>query len=804
MKASKVKKVLGVAALPAEKFRWQFDQKLFQFSSTSEVNPIQGIVGQESAIDSLKFGLETTAPGQNIFVRGLDGTGRMALIHRLLQENQPTCRKPLDRCFVHNFEQPDRPRLVSLPPGDGGKFRKRIDRFADYIRDDLRASLDSDTVSQKRKKLEQKFRKQIDGLIEPFEKALLEADLRLVSFQSGNTTKTAIFPVHEGQAISPDDYEKLQVEGQIEQQKIDEFQKRRETFGKQFEEITQRVQEIQRGQAEALIELVSKEAKRQLVHLAKTLKRDFKTDAAHQFIDSIINDTVESRLPHLDETASDFTSLFRVNLCLSRSENQPCPIVIENTPTVSRLLGNIDFPEQSPNAVRSDHMAIRAGSILRADGGYLILDAKDLLEETGSWKVLVRTLRTGRLEIVPHDWNQGFQGFSIKPEPIKIDVKIILIGDADIYYMLERNARDFGNLFKVLADFDAHIPRSVESAHQYASVLSRMVAEENLLHFSASAVAALVEHGARIASRGGKLSARFGRLADIAREAVYLARQDKQEVVDKEHVNRTIKRTKRRADLPSRRFAELIHQGTIRIRTEGAVVGQINGLAVMSAGPLTYGFPSRITATIGPGTAGVINIEREASLSGAIHTKGFYILGGLLRHLLRSDHPLAFDASIAFEQSYGGIDGDSASGAEMCCLLSALTQIPLRQDLAMTGAIDQKGNILAIGAVNEKIEGFYDVCQSSGMTGTQGVIIPKSNAGDLMLRSDIVTAAHEGQFQIYPIDRIEQALELVMGKPAGDQTPYPKDTLLGLAMRQARNYWQMVSGQTRKSANRTK
>lgn len=382
-----------------------------------------------------------------------------------------------------------------------------------------------------------------------------------------------------------------------------------------------------------------------------------------------------------------------------------------------------------------------------------------------------------------------FQGLTLKPEPINIDVKVILIGDADIYYALEQVARDFTNLFKVLVDFDSHIPRSTESARQYASVLSRMVHEESLIHFSSDAVARLVEHGARIASRGGKISARFGRLADIARESSFLAQQQEEQIVTGQHVIETVIRTKRRADLPSRRFAELIQQGIIKINTSGTAVGQINGLAVMNAGPLTYGFPARITATIGPGTAGVINIEREAALSGAIHTKGFYILNGLMRYLLRTPHPLTFEASIAFEQSYGGIDGDSASGAEICCLLSALTDLPIRQDLAMTGAIDQTGNILAIGAVNEKIEGFFDICRANGLTGSQGAIIPQSNAGDLMLRRDVVQAAEQGQFHIYSVSSILEALELFMGMAAGSSGEPGEHTVLGVAIKRAREYW---------------
>jgi len=322
--------------------------------------------------------------------------------------------------------------------------------------------------------------------------------------------------------------------------------------------------------------------------------------------------------------------------------------------------------------------------------------------------------------------------------------------------------------------------------------MARIAREEKLLPFDRTAVAALVEHGARIAGMAGKLSARFGRIADVAREAALIAQQRGSRIVEGDDVRGSVFRRKRRADLPSRRFREFVADGTIRIETTGSVVGQINALAVLQAGPITYGFPTRITATIGPGTAGVINIEREAALSGAIHTKGFYILGGLLRQLLCTEHPLAFDASVAFEQSYGAIDGDSASGAEICCLLSALTGIPLRQDLAMTGAIDQKGHILAVGAVDEKVEGFFEACRDLGSSRTQGVIIPKSNAPDLMLRHDVVNACRAGEFNVYAVETVHEALELLTGRPAGKYEAkgrFPKGTVLGAAVERAREYW---------------
>jgi len=527
--------------------------------------------------------------------------------------------------------------------------------------------------------------------------------------------------------------------------------------------------------------------------MAAAIHRDFPFEAVEAFLAELVEDAATVWIRRkADDDRDGALRHYRVGVVLSHDRGSACSIVVEHTPTVRNLLGAIDYKPDSSWPGQSDHHMIRAGSILRADGGYLILAARDIIREPAAWRVLLRTLRTGYLEIAPTEIGGTWWSSSLQPEPIDVNLKVILIGDAGMYQLLDEHDADFRQLFKVLADFESEIPRNADSVQQYAGVLARIAQEEGLLPFDGTAVAALAEHGSRIAGRQRKLTTRFGRLADLAREAAFLAREESRATVTGDDVRSAIRRTRRRAELPSRRFQELLANGTIRVATSGSAVGQVNGLATTQAGPLTFGFPARITATIGPGSAGVINIERESNLSGSVHTKGFYILGGLLRHLLRTEHPLAFHASVAFEQTYGGIDGDSASCAEICCLLSALTEIPLRQDLAITGAIDQMGNILAIGAANEKIEGFFDTCRSGGFTGTQGVIIPQANALDLMLRPDVVGACREGRFWIYAVSHVREALELLTGIKAGergDDGLYPQETLLGLAVIRAFEYW---------------
>ncbi|MHC4101182.1 MAG: Lon protease family protein [Planctomycetota bacterium] len=783
----------GPPPLAPGNLRWRCEAESLPFTTTDDVEPAPGVIGQDAAIDALRFGLETRAAGQNVFVRGLMGTGRMTLVRRVLEELKPTRPTTRDRCYVHNFAQPDRPRLVSLPQGQTRRFRRLVDEMADFIRDDLRRALSAERIRARKAEIDQHAEDQVTAVVAPFERALSEAGLALVTLPTGTVGHAVIFPVVDEKPVTPQEFEMLHEQGKVSDEQLDHFRQQREAFEKELAEIHRQVHDIRRRHAETVGPLLEGEARSILAEFVARIIAEFPEPEVKAFLSEIIDDVVEERLAALgSEEQDDFTGIYRVNALLQQPDGDACPIIIENTPTMTNLLGAVDREAGPMGMFRSNHMMIRAGSLLRADGGYLILEARDVLTEPGAWKVLVRTLRSGRLEIVPPEMSYPWLSPSLKPEPIDVNVKVVLLGDAGLYYLLDSMDEDFPNLFKVLADFDTVIPRDDEGVGHYASVLSRIAQDENLPPLDRSAVAALVEHGARIAAKGSKLTARFGRVADIAREGAFIAGKNGSSCVTGDDVRDAIRRTKRRADLPSRRFRELLADGTICVQTSGTAVGQINGLAVLQAGPLTFGFPARITATIGPGTAGVINIEREAALSGAIHTKGFYILGGLLRHLLQTDHPLAFVASIAFEQSYGGIDGDSASGAEICCLLSALTEIPIRQSLAMTGAIDQLGHLLAIGAVNEKIEGFFDTCCDAGTVDGAGVIIPRANADDLMLRHDVVDACSEGKFHVYAVETVHEAIELLTGRPAGirdAQGNYTEGSVLALAVTRAHEYW---------------
>ena len=781
--------------LSPDALRWICPASWLPFDTTEHVEPLAGVVGQEEALEALRFGLEMIGPGQNIFVRGLSGSGRLTLVCQLIEEMRPPCPPTPDRAYVHNFSEPEVPRLISLPRGEGPAFQAAVENLVHFIRDELGPYLASDAVRSLRTAVDDRAQERIRNIGRPFDEELKANGLALVPVEVGQIVQPIVLPVVDGQPAAPDRFKELRQQGKISDGDAETMHQKVADFSRRFQEVSQKLEEVQDDHKAELRRLYETQARMVLRREVRPIEAQFPDDAVRRFLAEVIGDVVTRRLKSLDN-AEDFTRLYRVNVIITREPNGPCPIVIENAPTLPNLLGLVEREFHPGSVVHSDHLMIRAGALLRAEGGYLVLEARDVLMEPGAWKVLARTLRTGKLEIVPSEMAGFPWGPLLKPEPIEINLKVVLLGDPDLYYMLDAWDSDFPHQFKILSDFDTTVPRNERSARYYAGVVAHAARKEKLLHFSSRAVGVLCEHGARIAARRDRITIRFGRILDLAREASFLAQKKQREHVTEEEVREAITLSKRRGDLPGRRFRELVSAGTIRIQAEGTAVGQVNGLAVIQAGPLVYGFPTRITATIGPGTAGTIDIEREAQLSGSIHTKGFYILGGLLRHLLHTPHPLAFSASVAFEQSYGGIDGDSASGAEICCLLSALTRVPLRQDLAMTGAIDQLGHIQPVGAVTEKIEGFFDTCRDLGLSGTQGVIIPRANAGDLVLREDVVSACREGRFQVFAVEEVEEALALLTGWNAGERDAedhYPSDSLLGLAEQKAFEYWLMAS-----------
>ena len=688
--------------LSHEEVRWACDPDTLPFETTDEVEPALNVVGQSTAYEALMFGIQCDAPGQNVYVRGSRGTGRSRMVSELLQQLKPTTEKKRDYCYVHNFDRPQSPRLITLQPGQAPIFRKVVMELADFIQVGLRKALDSEPNVSQLTELRETVQADVKKISEPLENELAASQLALVPIQNGPMTQTVIMPTLQGEPVPPNQLKTLIEQGKAPQEQLEKYLALVPKFQKQLEEVSKQVAEAFRQGNRRLVELRDKLASTLIREVAAPIFRKFDNPSVHAFLEDVIDDAVEFRIDPPAEgepTVGDLSELYGINVVLTHKDAASKAVVFECSPSLINLLGTVE-PKWGPGGVAiSDYRGISAGALLNADRGYLVLDAADVLEEPGAWRSLMRAVRTGLLEIVPPEMSWMRQHVVIQPEPIEIDVRVILIGDMQTYYLLDQADSDFREHFKILADFDSELDRSDHAIEQYASVVANIARSEDLPSFHKSAVAALVEHGARIASRRNQLTAKFGRIADLIREAAFLAEG---KMVMGEHVRDAVLRTKHRASLPSRKFQQMIASETILIQTQGLVVGQINGLAVMHSGPLTYGFPARITATIGPGRAGLINIEGRAQMSGSIHTKGFHIIGGLLRYLLRNEHPLAFSASLAFEQSYGGIDGDSASGAEVVCLLSALTGIPINQGMSMTGAIDQHGHVEAIGGVNEK------------------------------------------------------------------------------------------------------
>lgn len=774
--------------LPHEALRWRCPATALDFSTTADLKPAEGVVGQEEAGEALRYGLLIDAHGQNVYVRGPTGSGRLSMVKDLLRTVVPGAPEGRDACYVHDFVREDQPRLLLLAPGAAPGFRTRVDELVRFLVEDLGDLVSTDSVRLRIHEIEVDAQREADEVTDPFDRQLREAELVLVGIESEDGTQPAIVPVIDGEPSTFDDVEEKVAAGSFAAERLARLRTEADRLQVVLDKVSATVVKVRKRSERAVRRLRQQEAQRVLKDAVADVRRGW-SPAAH-WLDELVEDA--ARRFELFEQHPELTERYRVNVLVTRTPGAPRPVIVENVPTVQNLLGSIDPPGESA-AGQALHVGIHAGSLLRADGGTLVLMARDVLAETGAWRALIRTLRTGQIELSPHDGAEStIRAPGVKPDPIPVRVKVVMLGDEEVWYALDDADPDFAELFKVLVDFDDVIPRDAAGVGLYARVIARIVRDEALPAFTSAAVGAIVEQGAREAAEPGKLSARFGRVADWVRESAFLARARSAPFVDRDDVERALVAARRRADLPGRRFRERLSQGRVLIRTRGAAVGEVNGLAVVSAGMLDYGFPSRITATVGPGTQGTVHIEREAHLSGQIHTKGFLIVRGLLRHLLGADTPLSFDASVTHEQSYGGIDGDSASAAELCCVLSALVGVPLTQGIAVTGAVDQHGNLLPVGAVNEKIEGFYDAAAAAGLEGVQGVILPFQNAGDLQLRRDVVAACRAGRFSVWAVRRVEEVLELLAGVPCGTRGAdgrYPPETVLGRAAARVDQLW---------------
>ena len=767
--------------IPTEMLRWYCDPKSLSLTSTDDIEPSRDIIGQERALRALRLGLEIHNAGFNVFVTGYSGTGRMTTIKRLLSEFEGKQVALKDQCYLHNIKNPDAPLLTTLPAGQGAQLRADMESLLHELIKFIPAALESQRYQERRRGVLEHFQERQRSVLRDFEKKVKEKGFEVVQVQVGTGVQPEIAPVVDSQPISFEQLEALVQQGKITRDEVEQKLKDRALLEKAMEVMLREMRNIDRKAKDSVEDLTKKHFQPIVKLHVDEVRIKYQNEKLSNYLDSLIEHAVnnlqkfrpqdgESQPPGIEEEEQpeqDAFIEFRVNVLLDNSETKGIPIVVETNPKYKNLFGTIEREVDRNGVWRTDFTMIKPGSMLRADGGYLVINALDALMEPGVWQTLKRTLRNGLLEIQPLETGIFGVSSALKPEPVKIDVKVIMIGDAYIYFLLYEQDDDFKKIFKVRADFDIEMPKADDSINRYVSFIKMICDEDKLLPFDAPGVAAVIEYGTRLAGRKNKLSTRFNIIADILREARYWATKEKFTMASASHVWRAIDERIERVNLVEEKIQEMILDGSIMIDTDGSAVGQVNGLSVYDLGEYMFGKPTRITVKTSLGRDGIINIEREAEMSGPTHDKGVLILNGYMHSHYAVTKPLVLTASIAFEQSYSGVDGDSASSTEIYALLSSLSKLPLRQDIAVTGSVNQKGEIQPIGGVNQKIEGFYDVCKARGLTGKQGVIIPHQNIPDLMLRNDIVEAVKDGIFRVYSVKSIDEGIEILTDRKAG-------------------------------------
>jgi len=771
--------------VPIEKLRWRCDPDALAFKTTESIHPCDEIIGQDRALEAIRLGLDINGIGYNIFVTGLAGTGRFTTIKCVLEEMDEMVIKgkiPNDLCYVNNFKNPDMPHMISLSAGQGNAFKKEMENLIETLKKKIPLMFENETYLNKKKEVVEKFRNKQSEMFREFEKKVNKEGFALVQIQMGPYSRPGIFPLIEGNPVNIDQLETMVEEGKISKEELGKLKGKQAELINELEDIFKETRKAEKEIKEELTSLDNQVISPAIKDSISDIKEKFNYEKVQQYLDEVQEDILANlgRFREKEETPSplpglvmpqtaDSFSEYQVNVLVDNSETKGAPIIVETTPNYRNLFGTIERVVERTGIWKTDFLHIKAGSFLRANGGYLIFNALDALTEAWVWPTLKRTLKNQVIEIQTYDPLYFFSTSALKPEPIECNTKVIMIGDTHIYYLLYSLDDDFKKIFKIKADFDSVMNKDDGKIQQYASFIRKICDEDKLRPFDKTGIAAVVEHGVRITGRQKKLSTRFHLIADLLKEANYWAEKDRSDVVTEKHVDKANEKRIYRVNLIEEKIQEMIDDGTILIDSDGMVVGQVNGLSVYNLGDYMFGKPSRITVKTSMGKAGIINIEREAEMSGPTHNKGVYILAGYLRGKYAQDKPITMSASICFEQSYGGVDGDSASSTEIYALLSSLSGLPLRQDIAVTGSVNQKGEIQPIGGVNEKIEGFFDVCKAKGLTGRQGAMIPHLNIGDLMLRKDVVEVVKEGKFRIYSVETIDQGIEILTGVEAGEK-----------------------------------
>ena len=777
-----------VQPLTPEALRARLDVEQWRFRTTAELDDLTEIIGQTRATEAIHFGVGMRHDGYNLFVLSPPGTGGQAVVRDLLAQRAAREPVPSDWCYVNNFDQPHRPRVLRLPPGTGARLRQDMDELVDDLQSTIPAAFESEEYRARRHELEQSLKERHEKPFEELGREAGEHGIVLVHTPTG----MALAPMREGEVMNPADFQKLPADEQKRiEQDIAALQSKLESVVEQIplwrRESQQRIRELDREVVMAAVGQAITALKQRYAEYAAVLEHLAAVE--HSVIENADDfrrgeEGGETTLfgISIPAAARDAATRrrYRVNLLIDHSKMQGAPVVYVDNPSHPELIGRIEHLAQM-GALVTDFSLIKPGALHQANGGYLALDIRRVLMQPFAWEGLKHCLSANEIRIQSLGQMLSLVStVSLEPEPIPLNVKVVLVGERILYYLLYNLDPDFRELFKVAADFEEDMKRSPENQMLHARLIATLARREQLLPLDRGAVARVLEHGSRAAADAEKLSIRTQDIADLLREADYWARQSKRDTVQAEDVQRAVDARIHRGDRVRERVQQEIERGTILIDTAGGKVGQVNGLSVVRLGDVDFGHPTRISARVRLGQGEVVDIQREVELGGPIHSKGVLILAGFLGAHYSGDRPLSLVASLVFEQTYGAVEGDSASCAELCALLSALADLPIRQSLAITGSVNQYGEVQAIGGVNEKIEGFFDICKARGLTGEQGAIIPAANIKHLMLRDDVVQACRDGRFRVYPVSTVDQAMQLLTGVEAGvrdDKGMFPEGSV---------------------------
>lgn len=768
------------AECTVDQLKKQFKPEELGIKSTKNLEKLKGIVGQKRASDALHFGLQIDGLGYNIYVSGPPGIGKMTSVKSYLKELASNKEIPSDWIYVNNFADPYEPKVIELSAGRGCELKVDMDNLIEHVKSDLPKAFESDEYSSQREEVTRSHKKRREDISRELNEKAREKGFSMQSTPMG----VVLYPVRDGKPLEEKDMESLPEE---EKKKI---QQTRGELEQELNEAMKKARKIERDIQEEIKELDKKVALNIVGGIIDDIKEKYQDyKRVQKYLDDVKNNILENIAtfktnPQQQQQGGGAQALlqgkvqiqamqqqvfnqYKVNVLIDNRKIKGAPVIEELNPTFNNIVGRIE-KEMQYGALTTDFSMIKAGALLRANGGFLVIPIESLLRNYYSYEALKRALRSSQLRIEELSETLGYMSVkTIRPEPIPLKVKVVLVGSPIYYYLLQKYDEDFPELFKVKADFDTRMDAHKDNVSEYISFISTYCEREHLSHFDSKAVAQVLEYATRLADDQEKLSMKFGQLSDIIREANYWAGQDNGKLVTDKHVRKALDEKIFRSNMIEKNIQEMIANGTILINMDQNVIAQVNGLSVINLGDYMFGRPNRITATVRPGREGVVDIEREAKLGGPIHSKGVLILSGYLGHKYAIGRPLTLSSRIVFEQSYSGVEGDSASSTELYAIISALAEVPIKQGIAVTGSVNQHGQIQAIGGINNKIEGFFDICRIAGLTGKQGVLIPKSNLRNLMLKDEVIDAVEKGDFHIWAAETIDQGIEILTGMSAG-------------------------------------